>query len=141
MITIDETMFIQIINMLLLIVILNAVLYRPIRTILEQRKKKLAGLDGDVTNFKKNAQLHLEEFDHKLMAARSQAKSEYEAARSAATAQSNEKMAGIRKEVDAQKAEQLTQVSKEFTSARSQLQGQIDGFARDMAAKVLGRAL
>lgn len=141
MITIDVTMFIQIINMLLLIVILNAVLYKPIRNMLEQRKKKLAGLDGDVSNFKKNAQLHLEEFDRKIMAARSNGKSEYENARNAATSQNNEKLAGIRKEVDAQKTEQISQIAKEFAAAQSQLQGQIDGFARDMAAKVLGRAL
>jgi F-type H+-transporting ATPase subunit b len=141
MITIDLTMPIQIINMLLLIVILNAILYRPIRNILEERKKKLTGLDGDVTNFKKNAQLRLEEFEQKIMEARIRAKSEYDTARNAAQAQSSEKLAGIRKEVDAQKAEQLSRLEKEFAAAQQELKGQIGGFAGEMAVKVLGRAI
>ena len=76
MITIDWTMPIQIINMLLLIVILNAVLYRPIRTILEERQKKLASLGSDVENFNKNAKLRLEEFDQKIKNARAKGKDE-----------------------------------------------------------------
>jgi len=63
MITIDLTMPIQIANMLILIVIMNIVLYRPIRTILAEREKRISGLEKDVDEFNKNAKLRLEEFD------------------------------------------------------------------------------
>lgn len=141
MITIDLTMLIQIANMLLLIVVLNAVLYKPIRSILEERQKKITGLDEGIDQFKKNAVLRLDEFAQKMKEARIRAKKEYEAARNAALAESTEKLAGIRKEVDAQKTGQLAEIEKQFAAAQSELQGQISGFAGEMAGKVLGRAL
>ena len=141
MITIDLTMLIQIANMLLLIVVLNAVLYKPIRSILEERQKKITGLDEGIDQFKKNAVLRLDEFGQKMKEARIRAKKEYEAARNAALAESAEKLAGIRKEVDAQKTGQLAGIEKEFAAAQAELQGQVSGFANEMAGKVLGRAL
>lgn len=141
MITIDLTMLIQIVNMLLLIVVLNAVLYKPIRTIIEERQKKIGGLDEGIDQFKKNAVLRLDEFALKMKEARIKAKKEYETARNAALAESTEKLAGIRNDVDTQKAVQLAEIEKQFAAAQSELQGQISGFAGEMAGKVLGRAL
>ncbi|HIJ90851.1 MAG: ATP synthase F0 subunit B [Desulfobulbaceae bacterium] len=141
MITIDLTMLIQIANMLLLIVVLNAVLYKPIRSIIDERQKKIGGLDEGIDQFKKNAALRLDEFGQKMKDARIRAKKEYEAARNAALAESSEKLAGIRKEVDAQKTGQLAEIEKQFAAAQAELQGQISGFAGEMAGKVLGRAL
>ncbi|OGQ88017.1 MAG: hypothetical protein A2512_10400 [Deltaproteobacteria bacterium RIFOXYD12_FULL_56_24] len=141
MITIDLTMLIQIANMLLLIVVLNAVLYKPIRAIIEERQKKIGGLDEGIDQFKKNAVLRHDDFSQKMRDARARAKKEYEAARNAALAESTEKLAGIRKEVDARKAGQLAEIEKQFVAAQAELQGQISGFAGEMAGKVLGRAL
>ncbi|MCX5874757.1 MAG: ATP synthase F0 subunit B [Deltaproteobacteria bacterium] len=141
MITIDLTMLIQIANMLLLIVVLNAVLYKPIRSIIEERQKKITGLDEGIDQFKKNAVLRQDEFGQKMKDARIRAKKEYETARNAALAESTEKLAGIRKEVDLQKTGQLAEIEKQFAVAQTELQGQISGFASEMAGKVLGRAL
>lgn len=141
MITIDLTMPIQIANILILIVIMNAVLYKPIRSILEERKKRLAGLDKDIETFNKNAELRLEEFDQKIQSARAKAKASFEEAKKAAQDQSGEKLGVLRKEVDAGKAEQLGSIKKQFEGAQQELKGQIDGFAADIASKVLGRAL
>lgn len=141
MITIDLTMLIQIANMLLLIVVLNAVLYKPIRSIIEERQKKIGGLDEGIDQFKKNAVLRQDEFGQKMKDTRIRAKKEYETARNAALAESTEKLAGIRKEVDVQKTGQLAEIEKQFAVAQAELQGQISGFATEMAGKVLGRAL
>jgi F-type H+-transporting ATPase subunit b len=141
MITIDLTMLIQIANMLLLIVILNAVLYKPIRSIIEERQKKIGGLDEGIDQFKKNAVLRQDEFGQKMKDARIRAKKEYETARNAALAESTKKLAGIRKEVDVQKTGQLAEIEKQFAAAQAELQGEISGFASEMAGKVLGRAL
>ncbi|MCA1766104.1 MAG: hypothetical protein LC633_07655, partial [Desulfobulbaceae bacterium] len=62
-------------------------------------------------------------------------------ARGEAQAAGAEKVAGIRKEVDYRKAESLAQIQEQITKAGEELKGQVDGFASEMAAKVLGRAL
>ncbi|MDA3971497.1 MAG: ATP synthase F0 subunit B [Desulfobulbaceae bacterium] len=141
MITIDMTLPMQIINILILMMVLNVILYRPIRTMLAARKEKLAGLATDVQNYKKNAQLRVDEFDTKMNDARRKAKAEFDGARAVATAAGNEKLAEIRGEADKTKAEQLSVVASEFTAARKELTGQVDDFAKAMAGKILGRAV
>ncbi|MEJ2689130.1 MAG: ATP synthase F0 subunit B [Deltaproteobacteria bacterium] len=141
MITIDITMLIEIFNILILIVIMNAVLYKPVRSILDQREKRLTDLEKDVQTFNKNAQLRLQEFDNKLNDARRRAKSSVEGIRGEAQGEANEKIAVIRKDAEAAKEERMAQIRTEFSTAQQQLSGQVDVFATDMAAKVLGRAL
>lgn len=141
MITIDLTMPIQILNILILIVILNAVLYRPVRGILELRAKKLAELESGIETFKRNAELRSKEFDAKVTDARRKAQAELERVRQEAQQAMNDKIAVIRRESEAVKAEQLATIKKEMAAARSALQGQVDGFAAAMAEKILGRAL
>lgn len=141
MIDIDLTMPLQIANILILIVIMNVVLYKPIRTILAEREKRISGLEKDVEEFHKNAKLRLEEFDDKLNGARSRAKDEVDKVRSEAQAVGNEKLAEIRKEVEAYKAENLGRIRDEFAKAGQELQGQVGAFAGEIAGKIMGRAI
>lgn len=141
MITIDQTMLIQIANILILIVIMNAVLYRPIRTILLERRDRLAALRKDVETFNRNAELRVEEFDQKMQGARMKAKTDLDQARAAAKTAGNETLGKVRQQADAEKAEQMANIGKELAAAKQQLQGQITDFANDMAVKIMGRAL
>ena len=140
MITVDLTMPIHIINMLLLIVVMNAVLYRPIRSILIERSKKIADLEKEIETFEKNSRQRLEEFDKKMAGARGKAKAEIEAVKAEAVGETSEKLAGVRSESDADKADQLGKLGKQVAAAQKSLKGQLDTFAGEMASKILGRA-
>lgn len=141
MITVDITMPIHILNILVLIVVLNAVLYKPVRKILAERKQKIKELDNDIETFHKNAKLRKEEFDQKFRDARRKAKSEFDSARNEAQAAGAETLQKIREQSDKVKAENLAKIAGELQTAQKTLQGQVDSFAKDMAGKVLGRAL
>ena len=141
MITIDITVIIQIINILILIIVMNAVLYKPVRTVLAKRKEKLAELSDSIETFKKNAELRKEEISRKLNDARSKAKEEIDKAKGAAQASTAESLAEVRQEATASKTAQLSEIQKQFTDARQQLSGEIDNFASEMAAKILGRSI
>ncbi len=141
MITIDETMVIQIINILILIAVMNAVLYRPIRTILLKRQEKLDALQNDIQTFAENTKLRQEEIDVKLRDARNKAKEQLDSSKSEAQAAGNEQLTAVRQEVTASKTVQLDEIQKQFNEARDQLKGQIDGFASEMAGKILGRSV
>ena len=141
MITIDITVLIQIINILVLIVVMNAILYKPVRTILARRKEKLAELANSIDTFKKNAELRKEEINRKLKEARIKAKEELEKAKSAAQASTAESLAKVRQDAAADKSKQIEEIKKQFTVAQQQLGGEIDVFAADMAAKILGRSI
>ena len=141
MITIDITVIIQIINILILIVVMNAVLYKPVRTVLAKRKEKTAELAEAIETFQKNAELRKEEISRKLNDARSRAKEEIDKAKGEAQATTSETLAQVRQEVTAGKNEQISQIEKQFADAQQQLAGQVDGFASEMAAKILGRSI
>jgi F-type H+-transporting ATPase subunit b len=141
MITIDITVIIQIINILILIIVMNAVLYKPVRTVLAKRKEKLAELSDSIETFKKNAELRKEEISRKLNDARSRAKEEIDKAKGAAQASTAESLAQVRQEAMATKTDQLNEIQKQFADAQQQLSGQIDSFASEMAAKILGRSI
>ena len=141
MITIDITVIIQIINILILIVVMNAVLYKPVRTVLAKRKEKLADLGNAIDTFKKNAELRKDEISRKLNDARSKAKEEIEKAKGAAQASTAESLVKVRQEAMANKTTQLDEIQKQFTDAQQQLSGQIESFASEMAAKVMGRSI
>ena len=141
MITLDITLFIQIINILILIVVMNAVLYKPVRTVLAKRREKIAELADAIETFKKNAELRKEEISRKLNDARRRAKEEIDKAKGAAQASTAETLAQVRQEATANKNEQINQIEKQFTDAQQQLAGQVDSFASEMAAKILGRSI
>lgn len=141
MIEIDLTMPFQIAFILIMIVIMNIVLYKPIRSILAERDKRITGLEKDVEEFHKNAKLRLEEFDEKLNGARSRAKTELDRVRSETQAVGNEKVTEIRREVEAHKAANQSLIQAEFARASQELQGQVDGFAKEIAGKIIGRTI
>lgn len=141
MIDIDITMPIQILNIFVLIFIMNAILYKPIRGILAERDKKTTDLGADIETLDKNARLRLAEIDKKVRGARAEAKTALEKVRSSALAEQAEKLGAVRSEIDAAKGEQLSQVRSQFSTAQQQLAGQVDAFAKEIAGKILGRAV
>jgi len=141
MITIDITLVIHIINMIILMFVLNAVLYKPVLAIMEKREEKLDALSNDVEQFEQNARHRQAEVDKKMREASARAKKALDGARSEAQAAGAEKVAAIRQEADSEKEEQLTEVRSQVDAARKELLDNATDFAQEMAAKILGRSL
>ncbi|THB75517.1 MAG: hypothetical protein D6B25_11925 [Desulfobulbaceae bacterium] len=141
MITMDITLVIQIVNMIVLMFLLNGVLYKPVKKILRERSEKLQGMQGDVAKFEKNAQLRQEEVDAKMAKASAKAKAALDAARAEAQAAGDEKLASIKSEAEAYKEKELAEINTQIGEAQKGLKANLDGFANDMASKILGRGL
>jgi F-type H+-transporting ATPase subunit b len=141
MITTDITLFIQIVNMVVLMFLLNGVLYKPIKNILRERSEKLRGMEENISKFEKNARLRQEEVDAKMAKASGKAKAALDGARAEAQAAGDQKLAAIRADADATKEAKLAELRAEIESARTSLKSNLDGFATDMASKILGRSL
>ncbi|MEA2116612.1 MAG: ATP synthase F0 subunit B [Thermodesulfobacteriota bacterium] len=141
MITIDITLVIHIINMIVLMFVLNAILYKPVLGILEKRQGKLDALSNDVEQFEQNARHRQAEVDKKMRQASAKAKKALDGARSEAQAAGAEKVAAIRQEADGEKEKQLADVKTQVDAARTELLDNVTGFAQEMAGKILGRSL
>ena len=141
MITTDITLVIQIFNMIILMFILNRVLYTPVRNILKERSGKLRGMQDEISKFEKNAKLRQEEVDAKMAQASGKAKAALDSARAEAQAAGDEKLAAIKAEAQVAKDEKIAALKTDIESARTSLQEGLDGFANEMASKILGRSL
>jgi len=141
MISIDVTMVMHMINMVVLMLVLNTILYKPVLGILEKRAQKIESLNGDVAQFEQNARQRQAELDKKMREASNKAKKALDGARAQAQAVGAEKLAVIRKETDGEKAKQLADLKVQVEAARKDLQLNTAGFAQAMAAKILGRSL
>ena len=141
MITMDITLVIQIVNMVVLMFLLNKVLYRPVRKILAERFEKLRGMRSEISKFEKNASLRQRDVDAKMTEASGKAKVALDSARADAQAAGDTKLAAIKAEADSVKEKQLAEVKTQIEGARAGLQAELSVFATDMAGKILGRSL
>ncbi|WP_136807994.1 ATP synthase F0 subunit B [Desulfosediminicola flagellatus] len=141
MITMDITLVIQIINMFVLMFLLNGVLYKPVKKILKERSEKLQGMQVDISESETKARTRQEEVDAKMAKASGRAKAALDSARAEAQAAGDAKLAEIKSEAESSKAKQLVEIKSQIDEAKKGLQANLDGFASEMAGKILGRSL
>ena len=141
MITVDLTLALHIINMIVLMFVLNAVLYKPVLGILEKRAERIDTLQGDDIQYELNAQSQQAALDQKMREASAKAKKALDEAKAQAQAKGAEQVASIRKAAEQRKKEELDSVRSQIETARKELQDNTLVFAQSMAEKILGRSL
>ncbi len=140
MIDLDWTFFMQLVNFLIILTVLNLILFRPIRGIIKKRAEVMSEKLGSIEAFTAKAESKLENYKASLSGARVEAQqlrvslkaegSEAEAAvLSKAGAEAAEKVAAARKEIDGQKQ-----------AALKALRNEVAGYAKNVADKVLSKA-
>ena len=141
MVTVDITLLIQMVNIILLMFILNAVLYKPVLKVLRDRSEKMKGMQAEIARVQENARLRQEEVDKKMAKASGKAKAALDSARADAAEAGNSKLTAIKSEVTEGKEKRMAEIRDQVAAAAKGLQGNLDGFAVAMASKILGRSL
>ena len=141
MIDIDWTLFVQILNFLVLVFLLNVVLFRPIRKIIQARQARLASFEEDITGLADNQQGILGRVDEQLTAARREGLGLREGLRQEGSQAENSLLEQVKKEVDAQWTKVEAKIKKDVGKAREALSAQAQDFAMALATKILGRKL
>ena len=137
----DESVFIQIVNFLLIIWILNIVLYKPIRNILIQRKEKIAGLDENIETMNRDAKEKDDAFASGIKEARSKGLKEKAALLQEGADEEREIIEKINQKAQADLVEMREKIAKDAEDVRTTLQKEIDAFANAIGEKILGRAV
>ena len=141
MISIDGSLFIQIVNFIILIFVLNIVLYKPIRNVLLERNKKVVGLGESIETFNKDAKEKDDAFASGIRAARAKGLKEKEVLLEAASEEEKKIIAKINEKAQANLAEVRSNIAKDAEKVRAKLQKEVDVFADAIGQKILGRAL
>jgi len=141
MIDIDWTLFVQILNFLVLVFLLNMVLFKPIRKILLERRARLAAYEEDITGLAENRQGILGKVDEELVQARREGLGLREGMRQEGSQAESSLLERVKKEVDAEWTRVETKIKKDVAKAREALSAQAQDFAMALATKILGRKL
>ena len=140
MISLDGSLFIQIINFLFLIWALNVVLYKPIRNILIQRKEKITGLEQNIDASNSDIKGKDDAFISGLKEARAKGMGEKDALIQVAADEEKMIIEKINQKAQADLAEVREKVAKDAEGVRVSLQEELDDIAIAISHKILGRA-
>ena len=130
----------QMINFLILLFILNTVLYKPIRTVLLERKAKVKSLEGGVDKASADLDAQKQTYKDGLKQARGEGLKKKEAFIEEASAQEKEIIEQINKKAQANFAQIKQQVAEETEQARKALEAEVEAYAKAIGEKILGRA-
>jgi len=125
---------------LLLAVILDRWLFKPVLRVIRERETAIQSAMQAAEAAAATAKAASAEFDAKMNAARTDLYKQLDDRRKAGDAYRNELMAKTREEVDKTLAEARTQLDSQVAQARTTLERDADQLGREIADKVLGRA-
>jgi len=141
MIALDWTLFVQIINFLVLVYLLNMVLFKPIRRVLLERQARLTAYEDEIAGLGDNQQGILGEVDQQLATARREGLGLREKLRQEGSQEESSLLEQVKKEVDAEWTKVEAKIKQDMAKAREALRAQAQDFATALSAKILGRKL
>ena len=141
MLNINGTLILQIANFLVLLLILNLILFKPIRRILSQREEEFQSRRKVIDDYQSRAQQIQKDMEEGKVLARKEGYTAKEMLKN----QALEEEKGILQEAGSAVEQKLTAAKKDIeaktAAAREALEGQIASFSKELAQKVLGRSI
>ena len=139
MIELNWTFFVQVLNFLILMFILNKILYKPILRVLDERDERIVGGREKAKELIVESDTILNSYNGKLQVAKIDALGTKNTARKEASDQANviigearERAGGIISQVQQDMAREIERVQKE-------LEPEVDIMAANIAQQILGR--
>jgi F-type H+-transporting ATPase subunit b len=139
-INLDLTFVVQIINFLILMMVLNVVLYRPIRKAIAERAATVDAARRRAESVDSEVQDKVAQYEARLKEAKGKAGEERNVLRAEALAEEAAALDAARREADGTLASVREAVAREAAEARTVLQEQARVLSRDICEKVLGRS-
>ncbi len=141
MIDVNISMLIQLINFFIVLAVLNAILYRPIRAVIKKRAQRMSAQLRDVENFTAQAEEKMATYTGALSAARQQGVE----VRLSLKAEGYQEEATLLDEASKSAAQDLKAARDEAASqvraGKKTLTSRVDGYARQVTEKVVGWAV
>ena len=137
----DWTTFLQSANFILLVILLNILLYRPIRGIITQRKEKIDGLEQTIESSTSDLAEKEATYASGIREARKKGMLEKDALIQAASEEEKQVLDKINADAQAELNAVKAKVVQEAEVAKAALLKEVDIFANEIGKKILGRAV
>jgi len=140
-IEINWTIGLQFLNFIVLMLLLNVLLYRPLRGVLEQRKATVDGGHARARELKDQIDEKMARYQDQLQQAKIKGNEERVALRTAAAKEEAEILGAARTVASGRLQAIREQVQTEAQKASKELRTQTSALASQVASKVLGRGV
>jgi len=140
MIELNVTFFIQLVNFLIVLLLLNLILYKPIRGMLRKRAEVMSRKVSEVESFSSSAEEKMKTYEAELDKARIKAREIRTSFKGEGFARENEIVDVASGEAMSMVKAAREKVSKEKTTAISSLKKEVDKFAAKATEKILSKA-
>jgi F-type H+-transporting ATPase subunit b len=141
MINIDQSLIFQIINVLLLMLILNIILYKPIRTILKQRAEKVANLAAEAQKAHSDMTQKDQDYQDRLQQARKDGFEHKNLFKLQGQEEEKRLLQQANQRIEAELAQNRQKIGQQVEEARKKLSEEVTSFSREIAQKILGRTI
>ncbi|HEU19894.1 MAG TPA: hypothetical protein ENO00_11070 [Deltaproteobacteria bacterium] len=141
MIDINTTFWIQLVNFVVLMFVLNAILYKPILNVMEKRKQHLQGLDDEVKSLEQTVDAKVADYEEKLRQARLEAMNEKNEIQRMASDEGKTITEEARQEISKMVDGFKKKMDSEMADVRKILKSQAEKISVEISEKVLGRSI
>jgi F-type H+-transporting ATPase subunit b len=139
MISINATLLVQLINLLVLIFLLNQLMYKPIKRIAQERDRKMAEGLAEARGVEESTRRGWEDYEGRRSQHLAEVRERLADAKSKADHKAMQLRAEAQEKAKHQQAAMLSRVEEEMEAARRDVRAEAEKVARDMAGRVLGR--
>jgi F-type H+-transporting ATPase subunit b len=140
MVTPDKTFFIQLVNFIITLLVLNLLLFRPIREIIKKRSEIMNGRMDDIEKFNKEAESKLSNYQTALDEARRSANELRAQKRAEGQDEEKAKLEAAGKDAAARLKSAREEIDAQMRDAKGALKDDVEKFAQQATDKILGRA-
>ena len=141
MLELNSTFFVQVINFLILIAVLNWLLMKPTLRILEERRVRVEGSEEEAKRLTAEAVKNIQEYERNLTEARVNAGRQKEQIRMEGIERENEIIRTAREQSRKTVEDMKQKIGKEAGEASAVMQHEVKALSAQIAEKVLGRSI
>ena len=141
MIDINISLFYQLANFLVLLIVLNILLFKPIRQIMREREQGISSALGDAKNAQERMRNLLDSYNASLAEAKQKAATAYNAGYQQGLDAQRDMIASERTKAGAMLDKARAEIAAASAAARADLGKEAERLSQDITAKLLGRAV
>ena len=135
----DLTLLVQMVIFLGLVFILNQILYKPILSIIDRRKKQLEESENEIQLFNDSVEKKVAEYEEKLKLAKLNASEQKKEIIEEGANQAKKIVDAVRNEIPSMAREFQQKMDAEIQKAQAVLDGHSKQLSLEIAQKILGR--
>jgi F-type H+-transporting ATPase subunit b len=141
MIDINVSLLIQLANFIVLFIVLNAILFKPIRQVMQERELGISSAFGDAKAAQERVQNLLDQYNTSLAEAKQKAMNAYNSLYQQGLDAQRDMIAAERTKAGDMLDKARAEIVTASSAARGDLKKEAERLSQDITAKLLGRAV